>query len=198
MSTQEFLDRVWQHMPKNPPKSYFFEAWRYQDKPTSEGLGLLPAPGVNVDKLIACILDVDHYVGNVEHVVECRTVADPRFTPPQQLRMYEKINVPMISKLQMELVLTDAGERDGFRLIYWEQLNPESMRLDPKAAARSEFNVGAWIAKPGLVGYALSSSPVRDDVGLLKFKAMTKGADAIAQRVFKSNMEGMLAWSRRV
>ena len=49
----------------------------------------------------------------------------------------------------------------------------------------------------GTLGYALSSAPRRDDVGFLKFKALTSGADAAASRVVKSNIEGMARWASR-
>ena len=51
--------------------------------------------------------------------------------------------------------------------------------------------------RDGVVGYALSSSPRKDDVGRLKFAALTKGADAGAARMVRANIEGMVAWSRR-
>jgi hypothetical protein len=57
--------------------------------------------------------------------------------------------------------------------------------------------VGAWLLKPGVVGYALSSAPQKSDVGRLKFAALTKGADAIAAKVLKGNLDGMVRWSKR-
>jgi hypothetical protein len=51
--------------------------------------------------------------------------------------------------------------------------------------------------KPGIVGYALSSAPAKEDVGMLKYAAMTKGADASAPQVVKANIEGMARWSQR-
>ena len=66
-----------------------------------------------------------------------------------------------------------------------------------KTGARSEYNVGAWLIGNGTLGYALSSAPRRDDVGFLKFKALTSGADAAASRVVKSNIEGMARWAAK-
>ena len=57
--------------------------------------------------------------------------------------------------------------------------------------------LGAWLIRPDAVAYALSSAPRRDDVGRLKFAALTKGADAGASSMVKANIEGMIAWSKR-
>ena len=55
----------------------------------------------------------------------------------------------------------------------------------------------AQVAAPGRLGYALGSAPRRDDVGFLKFKAMTAGADAAATRVLRANIEGLGRWAAR-
>jgi hypothetical protein len=47
------------------------------------------------------------------------------------------------------------------------------------------------------VGYALSTAPLKSDVGTLKYMAMTKGADATASEVLKLNIEGMINWAHR-
>jgi hypothetical protein len=197
MDAHAFLDRVLARVPARTPTSYNFESWRQGDQPTKEGLGLLPMRDVDPDKFIACVMDVDHYVGSVDHVIECHAIADDRYAPPKTVRFYQKINVPMVSKLQVELVLEDVGERDGFRVALWYQLDSETTALNPKVAARGDYNVGCWLVRPDLAGYALASAPVRKDVGLVKFKALTKGADAVAPKVFKGNLEGMGVWSRR-
>jgi hypothetical protein len=197
MDPMEFLDRVMKHLPRGAPSSYHFECWRHGDKPTSEGVGLLPVPDVDPGKLIAHILDVDHYVGNVDHVLEARVIKDPQLVPPKGVHLYEKIHVPLVSKIQMELALVDRGEVNGFRVLTWHQLDQETARLNPKDAARSDYNVGAWLVKPGQVGYALASAPRREDVGLLKFKALTSGADALAPKVMRANIECVAAWARR-
>jgi len=197
MAADEFLDRVLKRVPRGGLSAYHFESWRYADKPTKEALGMLPLHGVDPDKFIACVMDADGYVGRIDHVIECRSIADDRFQPPEQVRFYQKINVPVVSKIQQELVLVDHGERDGFRIATWYQLDDETAALNPKVAGRSDFNIGAWLAKDGLAGYALSSAPRRKDVGLIKFKALTKGADVVAPKVFKGNIEGMAAWARQ-
>ncbi len=197
MSANDFLDRVFRHVPRGTVSRYDFSSWRHAGRPTSEGFGMVPASGVDVDRLAARIMDVDHYVGNVDHVVECRSVADARFTPPQAVRFYQRIKIPALGEIQMALVLTDHGVRDGFRVLAWHQLDSETASLDKKRGARSAYNVGAWLLKPDCVGYALSSAPQKDDVGRIKFKMLTKGADATAGQVVKAAIEGMVRWSRR-
>lgn len=197
MDPMQFLDRVMKHLPRGPLNGYHFESWRFGDKPTSEGLGLLPVPDADPEKIVACILDVDHYVGNVDHVMEARIIPDAQLVPPKSVHIYEKINVPMVSKIQMELALVDRGEINGFRVVSWHQLDQETARLNPKTAARSDYNVGAWLMKAGQVGYTLASAPRREDVGLIKFKALTSGADALAPKVMRANIECVSGWARR-
>ena len=195
--SSEFLDRVMERMPSEPLNKFVFTAWRYAKKPTSEGFGLMPISGVDPEKFIACVMDVDNYVGQVDHVLECRSIADERYQPPKAVRLYELISVPMLANLQMELVLEDLGERDGFRVVTWRQLDAETEVLNPKKGARSDFNEGVWMAKDGVFGYALTSAPRRKDVGLIKFTALTKGADKLAPAVIKANINGMLAWAKK-
>ncbi len=197
MSANAFLDRVFQHVPRGRVARFQFDNWRQAGRPTSEGFGMLPSSGIDVDALAARIMDVDHYVGNVDHVVECRSISDSRFVAPAQVRFYQRIKVPALGEIQMDLVLTDHGERDGFRVCAWHQLDTETGRLDKRRGARSAYNVGAWLLKPDVVGYALSSAPQKDDVGRIKFAMLTKGADATAGQVVKAAIEGMVRWSRR-
>ena len=103
----------------------------------------------------------------------------------------------MLAQIQMELVITDFGDRDGWRVVAWHMLDEETERLNPRQGARSDYNVGAWLLKPDAVAYALSSAPKKKDVGRLKFAALTRGADASAAQVVKANIKGMVAWSRR-
>ena len=196
--TNEFVQRVLQRVPKNSPTDYRFEKWSHSGKATLEGFGLLPIEGVDPDSLIRRVMDIDHYVGNIDHVEESRAIADDRYSPPQQVRFYQKISIPVLGSIHQELVLTDAGEIDGYRVAFWELLGPETDALSKKVGARSAYSDGAWLAKPGYVGYALSSAPRRDDVGFLKFKALTKGADVGAPSVVRNNIEGMCRWARRV
>ena len=197
MEALEFLDRVFKRVPSTLPRDFKFESWNHGKKPTSEGFGLLPVSGIDPDKLIERVMDVEHYVGNVDHVIGSKAIPDDRFPGPNQKRFYQKINVPMLAKLHQEMVLVDAGTRDGFRLAYWYMLEAETKRLNPKEAARAAYNVGAWLVKDGVVGYALNSAPRKEDVGRLKFAALTRGADVAATKVLKANIECMVKWTRR-
>ena len=192
-----FIDRVWQHLPSSVPSQFHIARWRFDGRPTGEALGLLPAPGIDVAAVAARILDVDRYRGNVDHVEECRSIADARFSPPQSVRFYQRVKLPVLGAVQSEMALRDLGERDGWRVLAWDMLAPETNALNPRQGARMDYNVGAWLIRPDALGYALSSSPSRKDVGRLKFAALTKGADAGAGPILKGNIEGMLRWSRR-
>lgn len=193
-----FLDRVFARLPATVPSEYDFDAWPYASQPTEEGFGLKPldAP-IDPEKVVKRIMDVDHYKGNVKRVTECRSIADPRFNPPRSVRFYQRVNLPVISDVQHELVLVDGGTRDGYRVLYWYNLGLETDALDPAKGARSEFSVGAWLVSPNAVGYALSNVIRRDDVNWLEWEALTKGADATASGVVEDNIDGMVAWARR-
>ena len=194
MSSSAFVDRVFANLP-TPRGKFTFNAWKQAGRVTKEGVGVLPTSGVDVDAMAARILDVDHYRGNVDHVEECRVVADPANTDTKK-HFYQRIKVPVLGSIHHELTLEDLGERDGWRVIAWDQ-HPATDALSSKVGARSEYNVGAWLLKPDAVGYALSSAPRKDDVGRLKFAALTKGADAGAAQVVEKNIEGMIRWSKR-
>lgn len=196
MDPNAFMDRVFSRRPRNV-SAFSFQSWSHGGKPTSEGVGFLPAPGVDPDKFVACVLDLDHYVGNVDFVVESRTIADPTCSPPESIHFYERIKVPVLAEIQMEMVMRDLGEREGFRVLCWSQLDDATARLDKRKGARSAYNVGAWLVKPGVVGYALCSAPRKEDVGRLKFAALTRGADAGAGKMVRANIAGMIAWSKR-
>jgi len=195
MSADAFLDRVFRNLPAVGGR-YTFSAWRHGGRPTSEGVGVLPRGGVNVDALAGRIMDVANYHGNIAYVEASRVIADPAHSPPRSVRFYQRIKVPVLAEIHMELVLTDHGARDGWRVLAWHQ-HPATERLDAKVGARSDYNVGAWLLKPNAVAYALCSAPKKSDVGRLKFAALTKGADASAASVVKANIEGMVRWSQR-
>lgn len=196
MSADPFLDRVFSNLPRAGSR-FEYKAWRHQGRPTQEGVGVLPSPGVDVDKMAAAVLDLDHYVGNIEFCVESRVVADSRFSPPATTRFYQRVKIPVLGSLHHELLMEDKGERDGWRVLSWYDLGPENDALSAKAGARTEYNVGAWLIKPDAIAYALSSCPRKQDVGRLKYAALTKGADAGAAKVLQGNIEGMLKWSRK-
>jgi hypothetical protein len=192
-----FVDRVLAHLPKSPPKAFTFSAWSHAGRPTEEGFGLLPMAGVDPQKLIDAVMDVDRYVGNVQHVSVCRAIADARFSPPAAVRFYQRVDIPVLGAVHHELVLHRVGERDGYLVAAWDILRSETDALSSKEGFRSDYNHGAWFAGHGLVGYALGSAPKRDDVGFLKWKALTAGADAAASRVVQANIEGMAKWASR-
>jgi len=197
MSAAAFLDRVFPYVPRLSSSRFSFEAWTHAGRPTREGVGVLPGLTVDVDRMAACIMDVGAYRGNVDHVEESRIAPGPEHQPPSAVRFYQRVKLPVLGAIHMEMVIRDFGERDGWRVLGWEQLDAATDRLDPKQGARTEYNLGAWLLKPDAVGYALASAPRKKDVGRLKFAAMTKGADASAASVVKANIEGMLRWSRR-
>lgn len=192
-----FVDRVLAHLPAGTPSTFTFASWAHGGRPTEEGFGILPAPGVDPEKLIDAVMDVDHYVGNVQHVAACRSVADARFVAPQAVRFYQRVDIPMLGAVHHELVLHRLGERNGFQVAAWDILAPETKALSSREGFRSDYNHGAWFAGKGLVGYALGSAPLRDDVGFIKWKALTKGADVAASRVVQTNIEGMIRWAGR-
>ncbi len=192
-----FLDRVFSRLPAAPPREFSFYHWNHPGRATEEGFGFLPVPGLDPAGVIAAVLDVDHYVGNVEHVKVCRTVADARFTPPEARRFYQRIDVPLLGSVHHELVIRDLGVRKGYAIAAWDLLRPETDALSAKDGARSDYSQGAWLAAPGIIGYALASAPRREDVGLLKWKALTAGADVAASRVLRANLDGMARWASR-
>ena len=192
-----FLDRVFSHLPRVSAGGFEFAAWSQAGKPTQEGVGVLGVAGIDVDRLAARIMDVDHYKGNIAHVEECRSIPDGAYQPPRAVRFYQRVNVPMLARIHHELALVDHGERDGWRVLGWHQIDAATAALSRKDAARSAYNDGAWLIRPDAVAYALSSAPRKEDVGRLKFAALTKGADKAASKVVRANIEGMIAWSRR-
>ncbi len=198
MEAQEFLNRVMSRLPTAPPAAFQFSHWQHAGRPTEEGFGLMPIPGLNPEKLIQAVMSVDRYTGNIDHVAACRSIPDPRFTPPQSVRFYQKVDVPMLASIQHELVLTRMPAQKGYEIAAWYHLGPETDRLNPKDGARSEYSLGAWIAAPGVLGYALASCPRREDVGFLKWKALTAGADVAASKVLTANLEGMARWAARI
>jgi hypothetical protein len=197
MEVLEFLDRVFKRVPTGNISSAVFQHWPQAGKATEEAFGLLPIAGVDPDRLISAVMDINHYVGNVEHVVESRSIADPNYPPPDKVRFYQRVNIPLLGSIHHELVLVNGGEMHGFKVAYWYLLKEQTEALNVKLGFRSQYNVGAWFTKPGLVGYALSSAPRKEDVGFLKWVSLTKGADLAAEKVLRGNIEGMTRWSLR-
>lgn len=197
MEARAFVDRALSRLGSGTPGSFTFHHWKHAGRPTDEGVGAMSIAGVDPAKVIDAVMAIDEYVGNVQHVSESRSIADARFVPPAAVRFYQRVDIPVLGKVHHELVLHRLGEIDGWQVAAWELLKSETDRLDRKVGFRSDYNLGAWLAKPGVLGYALASAPRKDDVGRLKFAALTRGADAAASRVLKANLEGMARWAAR-
>jgi hypothetical protein len=196
---QAFLGRVLEKVPDSGTgvTGYQFSHWEWEGRPTHEAIGLKAIPGVDPHEFIARVMDVDGYKGHIAHVEAARSQPDSAFKPPETVRFFQVISVPRVAKVQQELVLVDAGTVKGYRLAYWYLLKDKTQSLDPKVGARSEFNIGAWLAAPGVVGYTLSSWPRRDDVNALQWVSLTSGANALAKRIVEGNIDGMAAWAKK-
>jgi hypothetical protein len=197
MEHLEFVERVVPHLPSSPPSSMSFKSWSYGGRPTKESVGVLAIPGVEPEKLVSAVLDVDHYVGNIDKVVESRSIPDARFELPKSVRFYQRIKVPVLGSIHYENVLHRLEAKAGYEVVAWHLLEQETAALSPKVGIRNAYSLGAWFVAPGVVAYALATAPRREDVGLLKWKALTKGADAAASTALKINMEGMARWAAR-
>lgn len=193
----EFLERVFQRLPQAVPSRFRFESWPHGGRPTGEGLGVTCVAGIEPDKVEAAAWAVDDYTGNVQAVAECRQVPDDRYDGKTQQRFYQRIEIPILGAIHYELLMERVSERDGWSGVAWSVLRAETDRLNKRRGIRSDYNHGCWLSKPGVLSYGLGSAPKRDDVGFLKWKAMTKGADATAPRIFQATIEGMAAWVAR-
>ena len=140
-----------------------------QGKPTHEALGIKAIQDADPRDVIERVMDVDAYEGHIAHVEACRSLRDPARETPERVHFFQRVSVPGVARIQHELVLVDAGTIEGYRVAYWYLLKPETDSLNPEAGARSEFNVGAWLVAPGVVGYALSNWPRRGDVNALQW-----------------------------
>lgn len=191
----EFLDRVFEHVGGLERDRFNYQTWRFAGRPTGEGVGLMPSLEVDPETMVSRVLDVEGYPENVNYVKEI-VVTDRR--SDRDFTYVQKMELPVLGGLQTSLSLADHGERDGFRVVAWTQNDAGTDALDKKrGGARTEYNLGAWLIKSNEVAYALSSAPRKKDVGSLKFAVMTKGADATAPSVLRSNIEGMVAWAQR-
>jgi hypothetical protein len=195
---REFLGRVLERVPEGGTgvTGYQFRHWGRDGKPTHEAFGLKAVPGVDPQEAFARVMDVDGYPGHLAHVAACRSVPDPAFEPPEKVRFFQVVRVPGIARVQQELVLVDAGTVKGYRVAFWYLLAGQTEALDPEAGARSAYNVGGWLAAPGVVGYALSTWPRRGDVNALQWMSLTSGADALAEKVVEGNIDGLAAWAK--
>ncbi len=192
-----FLDRVLPHLPASPPTAFTFSHWPHGGRQTDEGFAIMPIPGLDPQRAIDAVMDVDHYVGNLEHVAACRSIKDPRFVAPDKVRFYQRIEIPMLGAVHHELVLERLAPQRGYLAAGWAILPTETSALSAKEGFRSDYSHGVWFAAPGVLGYALGSAPRRDDVGFLKWKALTAGADAAASHVLRANLEGLGRWAAK-
>ncbi len=198
-TTPPFLKRVLEQVPSHGTgiTDWVFKRWSVPGKVTEETVGLLPVPGVDAKKFLARVMDVGHYTGPIPHVSESRAVADPAYLPPEKQRFYQRVKIPLLGEVHQECVLEMLGEVGGYEVAAWHMLERETEALSPKQGIRGQYSDGAWMVAPGVVGYALSSAPRRDDVGFLKWKALTTGADVAAAKVIRGNIAAMAAWAAK-
>lgn len=191
---EEFLSRVSEHLAGLKRDKYNSTSWRYEDRPTGEGLGLKPGVSVDPEAMVARIMDAGEYAGNVKYVEE----TDISEQGDDYVIYTQKVKLPALGGIQFVINLQDLGTRDGYRIVGWEQIDDLTMELDKKhGGARTEYNLGAWLVKEDEVAYSLSAAPLKSDVGTLKYKVMTKGADATVSSVLSDNIDSMIAWSQR-
>lgn len=190
-----FLDRVFEKLADMPTDKFSTVSWRFESRPTSEGLGLKPGVSVDPDKMVARILDVEAYATNMKFVEECvisNKVSDKEIVYVQRMKL------PALGGVQVSLHIEDYGERNGWRVVAWNQDEPGTQALDKHhGGARTEYNLGAWLIKPDAIAYALSAAPIKKDVGSLKYAVMTKGSDATAGTLLSTTIDAMIAWSKR-
>ncbi|MBI4951236.1 MAG: hypothetical protein HY908_04330 [Myxococcales bacterium] len=195
MTGTSFLDRVLGRVSASGVREYTFHHWQEPGKPTAEAVGVLPVPGVDAERFLGRVMDVGHYLGHIDHVVESRVVADPAYAPPEAVRFYQRVKIPLVGDVHQEVAMRRLAPRQGFEIAEFHLLARETEVLSPKVAARSAYADGAWLVAPGLVAYALSSAPRREDVGFVKWKVLTTGADVAAGKVIRGNIEGMARWA---
>jgi hypothetical protein len=194
VSADAFLDRVIPHLADLDTGRFNHVSWRFENRPTSEGVGLMPHPGTDIEAMVEHICDVEGYPDNV-HYVEAAEVVERR--DDTDVTYVQRMNLPVIGRVQVQIHLADYGVRDGWRVVAWDQDDEGTDGLDKKQGARTAYNLGAWLLAEDAVAYALSSAPRKSDMNALKYMAMTKGADAMAGEVMKQNIEGMVRWAQR-
>lgn len=192
MSAEEFLDRVFPRIDDLSDDRFNSVTWRYHNRPTSEGVGLMPHPDTDIEAMVECILDVEGYPDNVRYVDEIEVIDRES---DSEVTYIQRMNLPLIGRIQVQIQLADYGEMNGLRVVAWQQDDEATDALNKKQGARTAYNLGAWLLRDDAVLYALSSAPKKDDLGKLKYLAMTKGADAGAGEVIRQNIDGMLKWA---
>lgn len=192
---EAFLARVLEQLTDMSRDRFSSKSWRFEGRPTSECVGLKPGVDLDVDKVAARILDVEAYPQNIKFVEDTQVtnrISDSEFVYVQKMKL------PALGGIQVSLHMQDLGEHDGYRVIAWDQDDAGTQALDKNhGGARTEYNLGAWLIKPTELAYSLSAAPVKKDVGSIKYAVMTKGSDATAGTVLSSNIDAMIAWSKR-
>jgi hypothetical protein len=193
------LDEVLARMPSasSGVAESQFHHWTVPGAPTQAALGLKGVPGVDPDALIRRVMEVDGYEGRIAHVLVNESRSALAEDPPDRVAFRQRINVPGITEVQHELELVDAGSIRGYRVAYWFLLPEETASLDPSLGARSEANVGVWLAAPGVVGYAFHSWPRRDDLNRFQWFSLTTGAAVLARQIVERNIDDMANWARQ-
>lgn len=192
---EAFLGRVLERLSGMSRNGFSSDSWQFENRPTSEGVGLKAGVDLDVDKVAARILDVTAYPQNIKYVENC-TIID-RISDTEQLYV-QKMKLPALGGIQVALHMQDLGERDGYRVVAWNQDDAATENLDKRnGGARTAYNLGAWLIKPDELAYALSAAPLKKDVGSIKYTLMTKGSDATASTVLSSNIDAMIGWAHR-
>lgn len=194
VTADAFLDRVFPHLDDLSREKFSHVSWRFENRPTSEAVGLMPHEGVDVEAMVAHICAAEDYPDNVRYVEDVEIVERRSDT---DVTYVQRMNLPVLGRVQVQIHLCDYGLRDGWRVVAWDQDDEGTAALNKKQGARMAYNLGAWLLAEDAVGYALSSAPLKSDMNSLKYMAMTKGADATAGEVMKQNIEGMLRWASR-
>jgi hypothetical protein len=194
VSADAFLNRVLPHLETLHRDRFHATTWRFENRPTSEGVGVKPHPGTDIDEMVARICDVEGYPEHIRFV-EATEVIERR--SDTDVTYVQHMNLPVIGRIQVQIHLHDYGVRDGWRIVAWDQDDEATDALDKKKGARTAYNLGAWLLTEDAVAYALASAPRKSDMNTLKYMAMTKGADATAGEVIRQNIEGMLHWAHQ-
>lgn len=193
-----FMDRALARLDQVTGSPFAFAAWNTEGRVTKEGIGVRTFPeGVDPEKVVQKVLDVDNYEANLDHVTVSRAVPDPKYRMPSAVRFYELIDLSALGDIQFEAVLQDAGTCKGYRVVVWYMLPEATAALSRDVAIRNAYNDGAWLASPTSIGYALSSAPVDEDLNFVQRQALTNGADAMAKSLVQNNIQLMHAWTKK-
>lgn len=192
-AAEEFIGRVLTHVASLNRDRFNSTTWRFENRPTVEGVGLKPHIIVP-ENVSRCILDVEHYPENIKFV-ESTEMIDRR--SETDFTYIQRMNLPVLGRVQVQIHLADYGIWEDYHVVAWDQDDEGTAALDRSRGFRTAYNLGAWLLTPESVSYALSSAPVKSDVGTLKYLALTKGADVTAGEVIRQNIEAMIAWSER-